>query len=501
MRALKKLRSSLAAIAIVAAAGASIQLASKPPKSWPWQTTLSLVEKYRFAPVSRTDLAGTLTASGELRSSKRTVIECALQNITIGVKGQRLEAGGASVLLDLVPEGTVVKRGDVLARLDSSDYEELLRQQQITVERSRADRYQAALNLDVAKLSVHEYREGVMKETFKDSQRAIALAESEEMRTKDRLDWTLRMEEKGYAPKSQVATEKQNYAKALFDVAQEKGALKVFEQYVAPKELRALEGQVLADTAVLNYQDTRLKRNLDRLAKLEEQVELCTIRAPHDGYVIYANNPRRGIVIEAGMSVRERQDLFYLPDLNNMEVVAHLHESIVDQVQTGLRATVNLEGAPEARLSGYVKKVTPIPEYDWRSDVRYFEGLVKLDSMSRVDLKPGMTAHVEIYLEPRSNVLTVPIEAVTQEEGQDYCYVAREDGLERRKIELGQATDSLLEVAEGLREGEQVVLNPVLAEVAGDTSEGPDASADPTPPSSTVDEQDAESVDTVAALR
>lgn len=500
MRALKKLRSSLVMIAIVAAVGASIQLASSPPKSWHWRTPQPLIERYRFAPVSRTVLAGTVTASGELQSAKRTVIECALENITMGVKGQRLEAGGASVLLYLIPDGTIVKRGEVLARLDSSGYEELLRQQQITVERARSDRYQAALNLDVAKLSVHEYEEGVLKETLKDSQRAIALAESEEMRTKDRLDWTLRMEEKGYAPKSQVATEKQNYAKALFAVAQEKGALKVFEQYVAPKELRALEGQVLSDQAVLNYQDSRLKRHLDRLARLEKQVELCTIRAPHDGFVIYANDPRRGIVIEEGMSVRERQDLFYLPDLNNMEVVAHLHESIVDQVQKDMKATVSLEGAPDARLAGHVKSVSPIPEYDWRSDVRYFAAVVQLDSVSRVDLNPGMTAEIEIHLAPRSNVLTVPIEAVSQEEGQDFCYVAQEDRLERRKIELGQATHNLLEVAGGLREGERVVLNPVLAEVGADTSEGPDARAEPTPPSSTADEADEERVDAVAAL-
>jgi len=320
------------------------------------------------------------------------------------------------------------------------------------------------------------------------------------MRTKDRLDWTLRMEEKGYAPKSQVATEKQNYAKALFAVAQEKGALKVFEQYVAPKALRTLEGKVLADTTVLNYQDSRLKRQLDRLETLERQVELCTIRAPHDGVVIYANDPRRGIVIEEGMAVRQKQDLFYLPDLGDMEVVTHLHESIVDQVRTGMKANVRLEGAPDARLEGHVKKVSPLPDYDWRSDVRYFTAIVQLDSVSRADLNPGLTAEIEIHLAPRSSVLTVPIEAVTQEAGQDVCYVALDDRLERRRIELGQATHHLLEVADGLREGERVVLNPVRAEVADDTSEGPDARDDQASPSSTADEGDAEAADAVAVL-
>jgi HlyD family secretion protein len=499
MRALKKMRSSLLMIAIVLAVGASIKIAAKSANGWPWEASRSLVDKYKFAPVSRTVLEASLTASGRLESSKRTVIECELENIAIGIQGQRLAAGGASTLLSVVPDGSIVERGTVLAQLDSSDYEELLRQQRITVERSRSDRDQAMLDLDVGKLAIREYQEGVMKETLKDFQRTIALAQSDEMRCKDRLDWSMRMKEKGYVSQGQVATEKQNYSKALIDVAQQLGARKLFVTYSAPKALRVLEGKVLAQTAVLNYQESRLQRNLERLHKLEKQVELCTIRAPHDGFVIYANDSRRGITIEAGMSVHQKQDLFYLPDLKNMEVVAMLHESIVDQVRKGMKATVSLEGARNARLSGRVTSVSPIPVFDFRSDVRYFEGIVKLDSMSRADLKPGMTAQVELYLTPKQNVLTVPVEAVTQEEGADFCYVAREDRLERRKIELGQATHDVLEVAGGLEEGEQVVLNPVLADVASDVPDASELGHEPASPPSKEGEGD-EAVNAVAAL-
>ena len=101
--------------------------------------TQSPAEKYALAHVQRTDLYPALTASGRVESSQRTVIECELENITIGVMGERLYAGGSSVLLSIVPDGTMVHKGDVLAVLDASEYEELLRQQRITVERSRAD--------------------------------------------------------------------------------------------------------------------------------------------------------------------------------------------------------------------------------------------------------------------------------------------------------------------------------------------------------------------------
>lgn len=503
MLALKNRRSSLLTIAAAAAVGLSLWAAPRSfgGKGWPWVDSRSLGEKYRFAPVSRTVLKESLSVGGRLESAKRTVIECELENIRIGVRGQSLSAGGASVLLSVVPDGTFVDRGDVLAQLDSSEYEELLRQQRITVERSRADHLQAELNLNVAKLAIDEYREGVMKETFKDYERALALARSDEMRCKDRLEWAERMLAKGYVPKSQVATEKQNYARALFTVAQETGGRRLFERFTAPKALRVLEGRVLSCKAVLNYEESRLHRNLDRLAKLEKQVELCTIRAPHDGFVIYANDPRRGIVIEAGMSVRQKQDLFYLPDLKNMEVVAMLHESIVDRVRPGLPATVTLEGAPDARLSGRVTSISPIPVFDYRSDVRYFEGIVKIESMSREGLKPSMTAQVDLFLTPRPNVLAVPVEAVARVDGQDFCYVARDDQLERRKIELGQSTTDLLEIAGGLEEGEQVVLNPVLAEVDSDVSYVDDSTPDPAATLARDVAGGGEPVDAVAAMR
>ena len=69
----------------------------------------------------------------------------------------------------------------------------------------------------------------------------------------------------------------------------------------------------------LNYQTLRLARHRERFALLEKRFEHCTILRPHDGFVIYANNTDRQVYIEAGMSVRQRQQLFFLPDLTEMK--------------------------------------------------------------------------------------------------------------------------------------------------------------------------------------
>ena len=60
---------------------------------------------YHHRGSERADLFPTRLASGRVESGKRTIIECEFENIAVGVRGQRLTATGASVLLSVVPEG------------------------------------------------------------------------------------------------------------------------------------------------------------------------------------------------------------------------------------------------------------------------------------------------------------------------------------------------------------------------------------------------------------
>ena len=122
-----------------------------------------------------------------------------------GVKASR-RAGHRSCS-SVIPEGTVVKHGDVLAVLDSSDYEELLRLQRITLERARADHLQAELDVEIAQLAVREFQEGRCVETIQDFEGKILLARSDLERAIDRLNWSRRMNEKGYVPAAIVTSD------------------------------------------------------------------------------------------------------------------------------------------------------------------------------------------------------------------------------------------------------------------------------------------------------
>ena len=340
-----------------------------------WHDRGSLHERYLTRTVRRADLFPSRLASGQVQSGKQTIIECKLENIVVGVRGQRLTAAGASTLLTVIPEGSVVKRGDVLAELDSSEYEEMLRLQKITLERARADKLQADLNVEIAQLAVREFEEGTVHETNQDFEGKIFLARSELARAADRLNWSRRMNQKGYIPAATVTSDLFKKDQIAQGLTEQESAYALFKNFTAPKTVRELEGAEKGARSLLEYQDLRLHRHLDRLATLEKQVQNCTIRAPHDCFVFYANNAEREQFFEPGLPAqRERQQLFFLPDLNDMEVVAMLHESIVNQVDSGMRAAVQVEGLTDRRIEGHLTRIASMATLNYRSDVMYFEG-------------------------------------------------------------------------------------------------------------------------------
>src|SRR5262249_23077870 len=138
---------------------------------------------------------------------------------------------------------------------------------------------------------------------------------------------------------------------------------------------------------------------------------------------------------------------------------------IVDDVNPGMRAKVQVESMSNRQLEGHVMAVSPMPVMNWRTDVRYFESIVKLEN-APPGLRPGMSAEVDIAMPSRENVVAVPAGAVAIDDGHEVCFVVHDDGLERREIKLGQVTREMAEVTEGLAEGEQVVLNPSTNEEA-----------------------------------
>jgi HlyD family secretion protein len=415
--------------------------------------------------VAKVDISTELNAFGRVESSQNTIISCELERLEIRTQGGRsMSSGGASTILTLVEEGTNVKAGDILCTLDSSEYEELVRTQEIKTEQAAAAQKQAHLNFEIAELAVHEYKEGLYDQQRQTMEGTIALAKSDHERALDRLKWTRKMLEKGYVSIASKASDERTLSQSEQDVLTSRFDLTNFLEYSHNKTLMELSAEVEKRRFEYLANDQRVTRSRDQLAYYKKMVEKCTVRAPHDGFLIYAYDPFKSSngAIEAGQTVRQGQKLFFLPDLGKMEVSAYIHESVASRVHEGMRAKAKIEGLMNQTLEGHVTKVEPLPNTGgnwWSDEVKYFMGVVKLDSVPS-GLKPGMTAEIIFEVDRCFDVLAVPNEAVAVEGGHSICYVAGPDGLERRPVTLGRSNRELLEVTKGLAEGDQVVLNP-----------------------------------------
>jgi RND family efflux transporter MFP subunit len=203
---------------------------------------------------------------------------------------------------------------------------------------------------------------------------------------------------------------------------------------------------------------------VERLERYTEQLEKCKIYAPQDGMVAYhIERSRRGgsTSIAEGVAVRERQPLLTIPDLKRMQVRTAVHESVVDQVRAGQRATVRMDAYPEKVYEATVDSVAVLPDPGgWMSsDTKVYETVITIDD--DVDgLKPGMTAVVELHIDYLTDVLCVPVQALVQRGDLTWCYTMSGGSIEQRFVEQGRSNDKFIEIREGLSQGDTVVLNP-----------------------------------------
>ena len=100
------------------------------------------------------------------------------------------------------------------------------------------------------------------------------------------------------------------------------------------------------------------------------------------------------------------------------------------------------------------------------------------------DLKPGMTAEVKIKAGELSNVLIVPVQAVAEHKGEFFAFVDRPPAIERRKVKVGDTNEKMVQVLDGLKEGERVTLDArsrAVAEFKLDESSEEDGQAEGRP--------------------
>lgn len=184
-------------------------------------------------------------------------------------------------------------------------------------------------------------------------------------------------------------------------------------------------------------------------------IKYATLYSPISGVVVAVDQPNSGVNITPASAT------FSIIDPMSIYFKAQIDQEDVTRVKIGDKTTITLDSFPEKEFVSEVTYISFTPVSGQTSTV--YEIRFKLDSDSNQDLKYrlGMDGDALISLKEIPNSLTLPIEAIRQDEDQPYVFVKSNDNqpLIKKTIKIGIETDTTVEILEGLSENDQVVVS------------------------------------------
>ncbi|GIU42766.1 efflux RND transporter periplasmic adaptor subunit [Shewanella algidipiscicola] len=323
----------------------------------------------------------------------------------------------------LAPEGSEVAKGDVVARLDTSELTQRLSvsaaqlaatKQDIETSKLRNAKRLEQLRLDLAEAQMnHEKAE----RKFKLSDETVALIEKE------------KYQRDAIIAKDRVALIKQKMALESQGAEQRQAMLAGDEQKFASE-----------------------------VAALEKGIASMTLKAPRAGMVVYGNDPQ-GNKIKEGQSVFAGDAVLSIPDLSHMQVNMTVPEVEAQRVKRGQKINIRLDANPERVFKGKIIELGAVFR-NKNQDVPMvvFDAVASIDEPDSELMRPGMTAKISIDIAQASPSLLVAKEAVSFEGGQAYVRQPTWLGERKQPITIGAMGAERMVVSQGLRVGDEVLL-------------------------------------------
>ena len=367
-----------------------------------------------LASVQRGPFTVSVTPSGELK---------AREFVQITAPAQAQQAGAYQMkIASIVPEGTLVQQGDLVAEIDRSTLANRLQEVTLALQKAEAQYEQAMLD---STLTLSTARETI---------RSMELALEERKLAKEQAVYE--------APTVKRQAEI-DYEKAERALAQAR------TDYVTRTEqAKAKMREVGADVA--------RQRNL--LGLVTTVMAGFTIRAPAPGMVIYVTE-WNGRKRTTGSQVSSWDPaVATLPDLTQMESVTYVNEIDVRKVAAGQPVVITLDADPSKRLTGRVTSVANVGEQRPNADAKVYEVKVIVEQ-SDTTLRPGMTTGNTIETFRTDDALFIPIEAINNDGGVTIVYKQSGGGVVKQEVVTGAMNEDDVIVLEGLTENDRVLLS------------------------------------------
>lgn len=432
------------------------------------------------------------TANGELQSRNKTDITSQLEI--------------QSPIVEIVPEGKFVKKGDFLVRLNSEEIEKQLTEAEnkvrlatnelaaaeadyaIQVSDNDSAMRAATLALELAELELRKWRQGDVVEKRLQLSQELERAEAEAGRLQRKVERSRKLFAKEFISSDEMEADERDAKEAIKKLEVARIAVQTYEEFTYHKEEKELTSKVEEARAEiervktknasqlssrlsdLEYKKANLRESEDERDRIKKQVESATIYAPTDGLVVYASSLDQEFMwdsrgpIAVGREVWPNETIIVLPDTSDMVAAIKVHESLIGKIKVGQRAHVKIDAAQGKTFEGTVDSIGILAESGGWRDPNLREYLVKI-SLNAADsvtaLKPSMRCEGQIILDRVENALAVPIEAVFSEGAVTYVYTstgAPAGRYIRVPVEIKRRSDTFAEVASGITEGARVLL-------------------------------------------
>lgn len=182
-------------------------------------------------------------------------------------------------------------------------------------------------------------------------------------------------------------------------------------------------------------------------AALVARLAYATIRAPMAGVITERQ-------VESGDIVSPNQRLFTIADVSTLVTRVQVSELEVGALRSGQEVQLSVDAVPGERFVGRIRRIFPSAD----STTRMIPVEVALSGQSTARLRPGYTTRATFHLQSRNDALLVPVRAVQGAAGSQSVYVVREGKPARQVIRAGAEVDGKVEIIDGLKVGDTVIV-------------------------------------------
>jgi RND family efflux transporter MFP subunit len=369
------------------------------------------------AQVKRGDFRVTVTTSGELRAPK-------FAKVSLPQNAQQAQVYNLKIA-SLVPEGTIVKEGELVAEIDRAAFATKVTEVSLNLQKAMAQYEQASLD---STLNLGKARE--------------------EMKTME-----LTLEEKKIAKEQAVYESPSVKRQAELD----------YEKAVRAQDQAKVDYKTKVEQAQAKMREVGADRDRHQnlLNIIQGVMQGLSIYAPSPGMVIYVRE-WNGKKKTANSSVSPWDPtVATLPDLSVMESMTYVNEIDVRKLRVGQPVSVTLDADPSKMLKGTVKQVANVGEQRPNSDAKVFEVLIDIERPDTT-LRPGMTTGNEVETEALEDVLYIPLDALLVEQGVPIVFKRSGSRVIKQEVATGAMNYDEVVILKGVEEGETVLLTPPM---------------------------------------